>query len=775
MPYYPTVTVLLDDDRDDTAELDISARVRSTIRITHGMTNSKPSNRTPASGSAVFEIGNEDEFFAVASLLGKYVSITLTYGGVEKQIFWGYVSNADLTSGFVKPLSVRVTVSDWLHAANNTRVRELEVTTNKRADEAIPIALGIFPSYRPLVPSLGDAHPTTDLDTGYEIFPNMFDGSKNKAKIFSELDKITKSELGYLYMKFRSLAQGDILRFENRYARGSTRALSRVPINYGTPGKLQYHGAGATSGFLKYHGAGATSGILLIHETQDASFDDHQGAGWNVGKLVVNDFSVTDIPRTTVASTVVYTLGSPIEFGANERKRLVFTYSNPDGGSIIQASGVSVSAYELNSQSDGSGTDLTANFAFLGFSFANYLRLHAENLGPAAYLIALELTGTAIYKFNPIEQTAESTESKEDFVRTEISDSITREYSNSLSESIQFANSVVALRRHPTKDINWVSFKANDEEVRLLAFMYLEHGDKINISEIFPEHDGDYYIQGVKADITTSGIIDFTWYLDEEVKTLCTPIAVNSGTDNAGSMVAVDFGILPYLSNLPQFSYSMWVKRLSSDTFAVLISHGTDTGSGRRGNYFLLNTNGELSFVSYKTPTDGIWQVSPALTSTNTWVHVCLTYDNTTDAANPIIYIDGASVTVAETQSPAGSTDDDSDCPLILFNITPDPNTSDRYYYDVLHDVALKDVRVYGKILTPSEVAELAAGEDDYTTVQDTLLFNGIYAPTDNIDDYIADTIENDDMVLDIVHGRAGVPYNEDTTDSTTMLTGESI
>jgi hypothetical protein len=242
---------------------------------------------------------------------------------------------------------------------------------------------------------------------------------------------------------------------------------------------------------------------------------------------------------------------------------------------------------------------------------------------------------------------------------------------------------------------------------------------------------------------------------------------------------AITFGILPYLANLREFTYSAWVRQdvnpFVGQPFAVLVSRCVDLGTGRRGNFLLLNTNGDLWFNSYKTPTDGEWKTaSGALPSEDVWYHVLLTYDNTSAAADPVIYVDGVSKALTETVTPSGTTDDDSDCPLVLFNLPASVLTSDEYYYDVINNVALKDIRIYNRILNSEEISELATEEGNFDTVQDGLLFCGPFVPSDNIDDYIGDTIENDDWVIDIVHRAAGIPYNE-SSDPAEMMTGESV
>jgi hypothetical protein len=238
------------------------------------------------------------------------------------------------------------------------------------------------------------------------------------------------------------------------------------------------------------------------------------------------------------------------------------------------------------------------------------------------------------------------------------------------------------------------------------------------------------------------------------------------------STKAIDFSILPYLANLAGYSYSAWVRQ-SLSPFGAIVSHSVDLGVGRRGNALSISAL-TLHFESYKTPNDGRWQATNAFPADTDWHHVALTYDNTTATADPVIYVDGVSVTVTETSVPSGTSDDDSDCPLILFNWAPDPTVSgQRYFSNLVGGLALKDIRIYNRILTADEVAELAAGEDDYTVLIDSgLLFMGIFAPSAFIEEFVGDTISGDDFVLDVIHRAAGIPYNDDPNN---MLTGETI
>jgi hypothetical protein len=766
---YPTRTVYIDLDNDDVPETNITAKITSDISGQNGTLNSKETDRISPSGSISFEIDNDDQTYTGLEFVGKAVAIKLSYVNREKQIFYGHIAPGyDMGSGDIAPLRIKVTVQDWMHTANQMRLQGLEVATSQRYNEALDTLMG----------SVTIPPTRTEFDVGDEIFPNMFDGSGSKAKVYSELNKLMNSEIGLLYIKHRPDGDGEVLRAENMFSRGSLRPLSRVPSEVTTPPFLKFHGNAGASGILKYHGNAAASGKIKVHKAVDATFDAmHYGAEWKVGKSLTNDMTVTNVFRNVdSADVILYQLTYPLKIGTGETVTIRADYADPEGGTTIQAFDVSLNLADVafNSRQDGTGTDLKANLYNAGFAFfSSYFTRSYRNAGPAGYLTSFIVRGKGIYKYSPNTMVLENEESKT-ALRMEVGETLAREYSSDLDTSKMFGNRSLAMNRMPRREMLSASYHGNIDEKLLMAFMYLEQGDKIQVGENFPAYTGEYYIQGAKFRIGLDGILDFTWFLKEEIESMCTPLAtVGPETD---SICAVDFGILPYLSNPERLGYSFWFRRddLGSGNYGFPIGKSVDTGSGRRGHHILI-VNDTIEFTSYKTPTDGIWEATAVLPNDTNWHHVMLTYDNTTDAADPDIYVDGTPVTVTETSTPSGTTDDDSDCPLVLMNMAGDPTTEDRYF-DAINDFSMKDVRVYrNRIPSPAEVAEIAAGEDDYSTVQDGLVFCGPFAPTDNIDDYVGDTLEEGDLVLDIVHGAAGVPYNETTTTSATMLTGETI
>jgi hypothetical protein len=769
---YPTRTVYIDLDNDDVPETNITAKITSDISGQNGTLNSKETDRISPSGSISFEIDNDDQTYTGLEFVGKAVAIKLSYVNREKQIFYGHIAPGyDMGSGDIAPLRIKVTVQDWMHTANQMRLQGLEVATSQRYNEALDTLMG----------SVTIPPTRTEFDVGDEIFPNMFDGSGSKAKVYSELNKLMNSEIGLLYIKHRPDGDGEVLRAENMFARGSLRPLSRVPSEVTTPPFLKFHGNAGASGFLKFHGNAAASGKIKVHKAVDATFDAlHYGAEWKVGKSLTNDVTITNVFRNVdTADVILYELTYPLKIGTGETVTIRGDYADPEGGTTIQAFDVSLNLADVafNSRQDGTGTDLKANLFNAGFAFfSSHFTRSYRNAGPAGYLTSFIVRGKGIYKYSPNTMVIENEESKT-ALRMEVGETLAREYSSDLDTSKMFGNRVLAMNRMPRREMLSASYHGNIDEKLLMAFMHLEQGDKIRIPENFPDYTGEYYIQGARFRIGLNGILDFTWFLKEEIESMCTPIAISA--PEAGGISAVDFGILPYLSNMERFTYTFWIKKPDATPapYFYVLAKEVDQGTGRRGHGILVaNDDDKIYFESYKTPTDGEWSTTNVvLSAADTWYHVAISYDNTTDAADPEIYVNGSAVAVTERDTPSGTSDDDSDCPLIFFTAGPDAANPANPYLTDSQNFTLKDVRIYNRILSPAEVAEIAAGEDDYSTVQEGLLFCGPFAPTDNIDDYIGDTIEADDLVLDIVHGAAGVPYNETTATSATMLTGETI
>ena len=118
-----------------------------------------------------------------------------------------------------------------------------------------------------------------------------------------------------------------------------------------------------------------------------------------------------------------------------------------------------------------------------------------------------------------------------------------------------------------------------------------------------------------------------------------------------------------------------WAFELYGSPRAMLFQYGF---SGNIGNWY--------------TPTDSV--------VLDTWQHVAVVYDNSADTNDPTIYIDGVAQPLTELDTPVGTTSSDAANDLHLGNYAVALSRA--------FDGVLDDIRLYGRMLSATEIAELA-------------------------------------------------------------------
>lgn len=109
-----------------------------------------------------------------------------------------------------------------------------------------------------------------------------------------------------------------------------------------------------------------------------------------------------------------------------------------------------------------------------------------------------------------------------------------------------------------------------------------------------------------------------------------------------------------------------------------------------------------LGFTHFCDVTDGIWRTTDRVLSSGGWYHIGITYDRSGGVGeNPIIYINGVSVGVTETQTPVAPLRTSID----QINFLSDGAGS------AFLDAKIDDWVFFTREITVGEMAELAAGE----------------------------------------------------------------
>ena len=135
--------------------------------------------------------------------------------------------------------------------------------------------------------------------------------------------------------------------------------------------------------------------------------------------------------------------------------------------------------------------------------------------------------------------------------------------------------------------------------------------------------------------------------------------------------------------------------------FGRILDKADNLGSNRNGWAFEVYGSQQALFFQHGfSVAIGNFQTPAGSISLNNWQHVAVVFDNNSDLNDPILYIDGAAQTVTETSTPSGTRLSDSGVTLTMGNYAIDLSRT--------FDGLLDDVRIYDRMLTEEEVAELA-------------------------------------------------------------------
>lgn len=130
-------------------------------------------------------------------------------------------------------------------------------------------------------------------------------------------------------------------------------------------------------------------------------------------------------------------------------------------------------------------------------------------------------------------------------------------------------------------------------------------------------------------------------------------------------------------------SISVWIRPTGwgENSFGRIVDKSTATnGTGSGWGLFL--DNGTVRFHTGFTGNQGSWQTGSVVTL-NTWTHIVLTYDSSSTSNNPVIYVNGTSVSLTENSTPSGTVRPDAGIAMTVGNFA---GTSSRTFAGVLDE-----------------------------------------------------------------------------------------
>ena len=113
-------------------------------------------------------------------------------------------------------------------------------------------------------------------------------------------------------------------------------------------------------------------------------------------------------------------------------------------------------------------------------------------------------------------------------------------------------------------------------------------------------------------------------------------------------------------TNLNTLTFSAWILKVgsrSSRNGTILeLGQKLDKLNSVAPRDLLVTKNNEIQFgAGFSTGTAGIWKTNMNVFKSGEWTHIAITYNGGSTSNNPVIYVNGQSVTVNETQTPIGT------------------------------------------------------------------------------------------------------------------------
>jgi len=491
------------------AWVDITADVVSSIKVTgRGMAGNGPLDRVATIGTMTFDLNNADKRYSPGSatcspywIKGIAVRLTLTFEGADYIKFYGKMDDEPIQSGTVGSRRATCHFSDWMSVASTTPITLTDSYASKRADEGVALILNVMP-----IPPLARL-----LSATTDTFALIFDTVAVKTKALTEFGKLILSEFGYLYLR-TDRVYGETLVVEGRHDRDAGAAQQVIPVSKANSGALLLE----DGGYLLLQDGGR----LLLNESTTYDFDNTmQSLEAVYGNSFYNYVSVRNYPRevgTLVA--VLFKLNAPIYLGASEiKENILGSFIDPLGGGTpingnTMIAPVPNTDYKMFANSDGTGTDLTANLTVTAAYTPAGVTYTLQNTGGSnGYVTFLQARGFPVKMYNPIEQWAQDDPSILANGYSELI--IDQKYSPTILPNVGLASIELGQEKSAKITIGKLNALANTNYELMASFLTGDIGSLIKVVEAQTVTNAGYFIQNISFEIALSGIITFSWLL----------------------------------------------------------------------------------------------------------------------------------------------------------------------------------------------------------------------------------------------------------------------
>jgi len=726
-----------------------------------GMRSNRYTDRLAGPGEMRFTVKNKTGEFdpdSANALTGwkKNTKIiwTVTFDGVSWRRFYGAVNDIQFSDPSTYAHTATVLVTDWMEYAYKRTINQQSIETNRRGDQVV----------NTIVDAVGQTPLATSYDIGYYEFPAAFDSMTTKTKAATELNKIVLSEGGYFYNRHDKV-NGETLVFESASYRNDNRTLSKLPVLAESSGYLLK--AGSTTDLILM--AGSTTDRIVLNQATDANLNGLATEYKRThGDNILNKITVTAYPkRTDTSIQVLYSLGDIIKISPGETKTITVRYQNTttkeycNAISSLMIQPVATTDYLMNTKKDGTGTDITS---YLTVS-VTYRTAEAEismtnASGYTGKVTFLRLRGYGVYQDSSIRAVVEDTASQASYSELELN--IEQQYQRDTIAGEVWAEKIITRDASPRTQLDKISFIANNSDTAMQAFLSIDIGDMVKITEPTLNLDNYYFVNGIEFAITGRDLIAYSWILAEADPSLyggdLSLIAVEfnemdhsaTGGNPAVSGI-VTYGNIPELVDLPEQSITAWVNMNTAEVLGNIVCMWVDGAGGLEWSCGIRETAGLwLELIIPHSDGDLRWRSDlDAGVALNNWVCVGISIVWT----DIKFYSRGNLRQTYIVLSPVGNRESAEGAHYTLGNIRSTDALSD---FEKPFRGMLADVRHYNRVLTDAEFAQVNADGIGGYGVKNGMLFQGPCVLTKDLAYFTDHNISPTDRLIDNIRGHVG-------------------
>jgi len=312
-----------------------------------------------------------------------------------------------------------------------------------------------------------------------------------------------------------------------------------------------------------------------------------------------------------------------------------------------------------------------------------------------------------------------------------------------------------------------VQIVANTSHTHMAAFLSIDVGDMVKITESNLGLANYYYVQGIEFEIISNSVIIYSWILtDVEPSVYNGALTLASMEFTDSNSQSINFGTIDKITDEDELTIIMSVYPHQTDNnVQILISYGSYDVTEPINGYFRIGyvwdviggTGAKIDYTSLSF-SGGQYSCYSDCTNAipiNEWRRIAITINTKSLSQSPLFYIDSVIKPTVITSVGSGSYVSGMVNPIIVGgNINADGT------YDNNFDGLLKNVLIYNTILTPDEIAADAASPGSVTR---GLVFRGLCIPTSQTADYYDAALTTSQLLFDDVNGVSGIPRGTPT------------